>query len=38
MNTGQIEVFQGEKDSTYEIRDFEDDRVSFLCERFEMGE
>lgn len=27
-----------EKDSTYEIRDFEDDRVNFFCERFEMDE
>ena len=25
-----------DKDSLYEIRDFEDDRVSFFCERFEM--
>ena len=27
-----------EKDSTYEIRDFEDDRVNFFCEYFEMDE
>lgn len=27
-----------EKDSTYEIRDFEDDRVSFFCECFKMDE
>lgn len=26
------------KDSTYEIRDFEDDRVNFFCECFEMDE
>lgn len=25
-----------EKDSTYQIRDFEDDRVNFFCEHFEM--
>jgi len=25
-----------EKDSTYEIRDFEDDRVNFFCEFFEI--
>lgn len=25
-----------EKDSTYEIRDFEDDRVHFFCESFMM--
>lgn len=27
-----------EKDSTYEIRDFEDDRVNFFCEYFKMDE
>ena len=27
-----------EKDSTYEIRDFEDDCVNFFCECFEMDE
>lgn len=27
-----------EKDSTYEIRDFEDDRINFLCESFDMDE
>ena len=27
-----------EKDSTYEIRDFEDDRVNFFCECFKMDE
>ena len=26
-----------EKDSTYEIRDFENDRVKFLCECFKVG-
>ena len=26
-----------EKDSTYEVRDFEDDRVHFLCEYFQNG-
>ena len=26
-----------EKDSAYEIRDFEDDRVNFFCERFEIN-
>lgn len=25
-----------EKDSTYEIRDFEDDRVHFFCERYNL--
>ena len=25
------------KDSTYEIRDFEDDRVNFFCESFKMS-
>lgn len=27
-----------EKDSTYEIRDFEDDRVHFFCERYKIEE
>ena len=27
-----------EKDSTYEIRDFEDDRVNFFCEYFRVDE
>ena len=27
-----------EKDSTYQIRDFEDDRVSFFCECFKIDE
>lgn len=27
-----------EKDSTYEIRDFEDDRVNFFCECFKIYE
>jgi hypothetical protein len=27
-----------EKDSTYEIRDFEDDRINFFCECFKMDE
>lgn len=27
-----------EKDFTYEIRDFEDDRVNFFCEYFKMDE
>ena len=27
-----------ENDSTYEIRDFEDDRVNFFCEYFKMDE
>lgn len=27
-----------EKDSMYEIRDFEDDRVNFFCERIEIDE
>ena len=27
-----------EKDSKYEIRDFEDDRVNFFCEDFKMDE
>lgn len=27
-----------EKDSTYEVRDFEDDRVNFFCEYFKMNE
>lgn len=27
-----------EKDSTYEIRDFEDARVNFFCEYFKMDE
>ena len=27
-----------EKDFTYEIRDFEDDRVNFFCEYFKMNE
>ncbi len=27
-----------EKDFTYEIRDFEDDRVNFFCEHFKLGE
>ncbi len=27
-----------EKDSIYEIRDFEDDRVNFFCEYFKMDE
>lgn len=26
------------KDSTYEIRDFEDDRVCFFCEHFKIDE
>ena len=26
------------KDSTYEIRDFEDDRINFFCESFKMRE
>ncbi len=26
-----------EKDSTYEIRDFEDDYISFYCENFKIG-
>lgn len=26
------------KDSAYEIRDFEDDRVCFFCERFKIDE
>ena len=27
-----------EKDSTYEVRDFEDDRVNFFCECFRIDE
>lgn len=27
-----------EKDSTYEVRDFEDDRVNFFCECFKIEE
>lgn len=27
-----------EKDSTYEVRDFEDDRVNFFCECFKIDE
>ena len=27
-----------EKDSTYEVRDFEDDRVNFFCEFFKIDE
>ena len=27
-----------EKDSTYEVRDFEDDSVNFFCEHFEVDE
>ena len=27
-----------EKDSTYEIRDFEDDRVNFFCESFKIDD